>query len=120
MIMTGTAALLWALNTALDVGGQLSFKFAAAHADGGSATEHWASMANGPWLWLGIGAFAAEFFVWLAFLTLVPLSVGVMLGSISIVLIMIAGRLLFGERLSVWRLGGMLLIACGVVVVGIP
>jgi multidrug transporter EmrE-like cation transporter len=41
-----------------------------------------------------------------------------MLGSINIVVIMIAGRFLFKESLSKWRLIGIMLIACGVTVVG--
>jgi hypothetical protein len=45
-----------------------------------------------------------EFLVWIAFLSLIPLSEGVLLGSINIVAIMIAGRFLFGEKLThcVW------------------
>ncbi|MFZ1623707.1 MAG: EamA family transporter [Gammaproteobacteria bacterium] len=118
--MTAAAALLWLLNTILDVGGQLAFKRAAASATGEHAFDHWRSMAAAPWLWLGIVAFAAEFFVWMAFLTLVALSVGVMLGSVSIIVLMIAGRLLFGEMLTPWRVAGIALIACGVTIVGAP
>jgi multidrug transporter EmrE-like cation transporter len=50
---------------------------------------------------------------------LVPLSEGVLLGSINIVAVMIAGRLLFAEKLSPLRTFGILLIAAGVAVVGI-
>ena len=118
--MTTAAALLWLINTILDVGGQLAFKAAASRATGEGTLDHWRSMAAAPWIWLGIVAFVAEFFVWLAFLTVVALSVGVMLGSISIVVVMIAGRLLFGERLTGWRVAGIVLIACGVTIVGMP
>ena len=71
-----------------------------------------------PGIWLGVICYVFEFVLWLAFLTLVPLSVGVMLGSTNIVVIMVAGRFLFKERLSKWRLIGIMLIACGVTVVG--
>ncbi|MOA43056.1 4-amino-4-deoxy-L-arabinose-phosphoundecaprenol flippase subunit ArnE [compost metagenome] len=59
-----------------------------------------------------------EFVAWIAFLSLVPLSQGVLLGSINIVALMVAGRLLFRERLTPLRVTGMLLVSAGVAVVG--
>ena len=79
----------------------------------------WRRRAAGRGLWLGVACFAAEFVCWLAFLSLVPLSKGVLLGSINIVAIMLAGRLLFGERLSRWRVAGIALITIGVCLVGL-
>ncbi len=73
----------------------------------------------GPWIWVGIGCYVAEFLVWLAFLSLVPLSDGVLLGSINIVAVMIAGRFLFREKLSPMRVAGILLVSAGVAVVGL-
>ncbi len=63
--------------------------------------------------------YVAEFLVWLAFLSLVPLSDGVLLGSINIVAVMIAGRFLFREKLSPMRVAGILLVSAGVAVVGL-
>ena len=60
-------------------------------------------MASRPWLWFGICCYVLEFFVWMAFLSQVELSVGVMLGSFNIVVIMLAGRLFFKEKLTRWR-----------------
>ena len=57
-------------------------------------------MARRPWLWLGIGCYVLEFVLWLAFISLVPLSDGVLLGSISIVVVMLLGRVFFRERLT--------------------
>src|SRR5256885_2774761 len=54
----------------------------------------------------------------LAFLSLVPLSEGVLLGSINIVAIMIAGRLLFAEKLAPMRVAGIVLVSIGVAIVG--
>lgn len=107
---------LWLLNIALDTVGQLAFKRAATA--GGDGLDHWAAMARSPALWLGIGCYLAEFFAWLAFLSLVPLSEGVMLGSVNIVVVMLAGRFLFRERLTRWRIAGMALVAGGVALVG--
>ena len=40
-------------------------------------------MIKGFWVWVGVSAFAAEFLLWLAFLSLVPLSLAVLVGSID-------------------------------------
>jgi drug/metabolite transporter (DMT)-like permease len=120
--MASLAALLWFVNMLVDTGGQLSFKAAASHgvpATGPSSwKEHWKNMAVRPWLWIGIGCYIGEFFVWMAFLSQVELSAGIMLGCFNIVVIMLAGRLLFNEKLTPWRVAGILLITGGVAVIG--
>lgn len=121
--MTGSdlpplAIVLWVLNSVFDTVGQLALKAAAVERGTGDGLARWRGMARRPWLWVGIACFAIEFLLWLAFLSLVPLSEGVLLGSINIVVIMIVGRLLFAEKLSRLRLAGILLISAGVAVVG--
>ena len=76
-------------------------------------------MAARPWLWLGVACYVVEFVVWIAFLSLIPLSEGVLLGSINIVAIMIAGRFLFGEKLTRLRVTGIALVTLGVAIVGL-
>lgn len=110
---------LWMVNIVLDSGGQLAFKAAAGDRRAGDGLARWRHMASRPWLWLGIGCYIFEFLVWLAFLSLIPLSQGVLLGSINIVAIMLAGRALFGERLTRLRVTGMLLVTLGVTIVGL-
>lgn len=117
--MSATVVTLWLLNILLDTFGQLSFKAAATAPDLGDGLARWKAMARRPWIWSGIGCYVGEFLVWLAFLSLVPLSEGVLLGSINIVAVMIAGRFLFGEKFSPLRTAGILLIAGGVAVVGL-
>ncbi len=109
---------LWVLNVLVDSAGQLAFKAAAVDPHAGDGLARWKYMARRPWLWIGIGCYVAEFFLWLAFLSLVPLSEGVLLGSINIVAIMIAGRFLFAEKLSPLRVAGILLVSIGVAIVG--
>ncbi|MEO7430548.1 MAG: hypothetical protein ABIR62_00585 [Dokdonella sp.] len=116
--MSATVVVLWMANVLLDTFGQLSFKAAAAEDHLGAGLARWKGMAARPWIWWGIGCYVGEFLVWLAFLSLVPLSEGVLLGSINIVAVMIAGRVLFAETLSPLRTMGILLIAGGVAVVG--
>lgn len=115
---TPLVATLWVLNVLVDSGGQLAFKAAAGDPRAGDGLARWKWMARRPWLWIGIACYVAEFLLWLAFLSLVPLSEGVLLGSINIVAIMLAGRYLFAEKLSRLRVIGILLISAGVAIVG--
>lgn len=117
--MNRLTVLFWLLNVTVDTVGQLAFKAAAQRSAAYSGLSQWRFMARQPWIWLGTGSYIVEFVLWLAFLSLVPLSVGVMLGSINVVVIMIAGRLLFNETLSPWRVAGITLIAAGVAIVGL-
>jgi drug/metabolite transporter (DMT)-like permease len=110
---------LWMLNIVLDTGGQLAFKAAAGDSAAGDGLARWKYMAARPWLWIGIASYVFEFLVWIAFLSLVPLSEGVLLGSINIVAIMIAGRFLFSEKLTRLRVTGILLVTLGVAIVGV-
>ena len=115
--ISNLVALLWVLNVVLDTGGQLAFK-AAANAPG-DGLARWLNMARRPWLWLGIGCYVIEFLIWIAFLSLLPLSEAILLGSINIVAVMVAGRILFGERLTRLRVAGIVLVTLGVAIVGV-
>jgi drug/metabolite transporter (DMT)-like permease len=55
---------------------------------------------------------------WIAFLSLVDLSQGMLLASINMVAIMIGGRLLFREKFTPLRVAGILLVSAGVAIVG--
>jgi drug/metabolite transporter (DMT)-like permease len=112
-------AILWVLNVVLDTGGQLAFKAAAGDPAAGDGFARWLYMARRPWIWLGIGCYVVEFLIWIAFLSLLPLSEAILLGSINIVAVMVAGRMLFGEKLTRLRVAGILLVTLGVVIVGI-
>lgn len=116
--MHGLVLCLWVANVLLDTSGQLAFKAAAADERAGDGLARWRYMFARAWIWLGIGCYVAEFVVWIAFLSLVPLSEGVLLGSINIVAVMVAGRVLFREKLSPLRVTGILLVAAGVAIVG--
>jgi drug/metabolite transporter (DMT)-like permease len=116
---SAVVATLWVLNVVLDTGGQLAFRAAAGDQRAGDGLQRWKYMAARPWLWLGVSCYVIEFLVWIAFLSLIPLSEGVLLGSINIVAIMIAGRFLFGEKLTRLRVVGIALVTLGVVIVGV-
>ena len=112
--------VVWALNILVDSGGHFAFKLAAVEPPPEASTiEHWRHMLGRPWLWLGIACFVLEFILWLAFLSLVPLAQGVLLGMTSIVVVMIGGRIVFHEHFTRPRIIGMFLIIAGVSFVGI-
>jgi drug/metabolite transporter (DMT)-like permease len=117
--ISSLVAGLWLLNVVLDTGGQLAFKAAAGDDAAGDGLARWKYMATRPWLWLGIGCYVIEFLVWIAFLSLLPLSQAILLGSINIVAVMVAGRLLFGEKLTRLRVTGIVLVTLGVAIVGV-
>jgi drug/metabolite transporter (DMT)-like permease len=116
--ITPLIALLWLLNVVIDTVGQLAFKAAAGDPAAGDGVARWIYMATRPWLWLGIGSYVVEFLIWIAFLSLLPLSEAILLGSINIVAIMVAGHFLFGEKLTRLRLAGIVLVTAGVAIVG--
>ena len=116
--MTSLAIFLWVLNMSMDTFGHLALKAAASHDLDLDLIRHWKHVIRKPWLWAGIICYVCEFFVWAAFLSQVHLSVGVMLGSFNIVLLMFAGRIMFRERLTPKRMAGMSLITLGVILVG--
>ncbi len=116
--MTPVATLLWACNLFIDTFGQLSFKAAAHAPDAEGVLDRWRLMLSNYWLWLGVGTYVIEFFVYLAFLSNVPLSQGILMGSVNIVAVMIGGRIFFAEKLTGHRMLATFLIATGVFLVG--
>lgn len=116
--MSPLVILLWISNICLDTLGQVAFKFAAIAPNNRDGWYYWLDLAKNKWIWIGVTSYIAEFLLWLAFLTLVPLSQGVLLASFNIITIMLVGRLIFKELLTTYRLIGMLLITAGVVFVG--
>lgn len=116
--MNVTVFGIWMATVLLDTGGQLAFKAAATDPAAGDGLARWKYMLSRPWLWLGCGCYVVEFLAWTAFLSLVTLGRGLLLGSINVVAIMLAGRMLFGERLTRMRVLGILLVTVGVAIVG--
>ena len=116
--MSPLATLLWASNLVCDVAGQLAFKAAALSSTDAAGFARWRRLMRDGWIWIGIAAFVAEFVLWLAFLSLVPLSLAVLVGSAEIIVVMIGGRLCFDEALTPRRSLAAGLIAIGVALVG--
>lgn len=115
--MSNLAILVWIMNIVVDTVGHMAFK-SAAITDHESEWHRWKKMLSSIQLWVGIVCFCLEFVLWLVLLSILPLSSGVLLGTINMVAIMVAGRVLFRELLDPMRVLGMIFIILGVVLVG--
>jgi len=117
--MTALATLLWILNLICVTAGHLSLKAAATVATPDThGFARWKAMLADVWVWIGVSAFAAEFLLWLAFLSLVPLSLAILVGSIDSLAVSLGGRIFFHEALTLRRTCSIFLIAVGVALVG--
>lgn len=105
------------MNIVVDTVGHMAFK-SAAITEHESEWHRWEKMLSSIPLWVGIVCFCLEFVLWLVLLSILPLSRGVLLGTINMVAIMVAGRVLFRELLDPMRVLGMIFIILGVVLVG--
>ena len=116
--MDGLSLLYLAAVIVLDAVSHLSLKSASSACAKLDGIAFIAALLRQPSLWLGAVTFTLLFLAWLAFIARVPLSQGVMLGSITIVGVMLAGRLWFHEQLTTARMLSISLIAIGTFLVG--
>lgn len=116
--MSPLALILLAVVVVGNTAGQLMLKAASMRADRNETIPHWQALALDPMLWIALTIYGAEIFIWLAFLSLVPLWQGVMVASIDILMVMIGGRIFFDEKITGGRVVAIGLIAVGVVLVG--
>ncbi|MGZ7078097.1 MAG: EamA family transporter [Thermoanaerobaculia bacterium] len=116
--MSKIALCVWLASVLLDTAGRVAFKSAALTSNIEGEWQRWKQMLRSRVLWTGIVCFCLEFVVWLALLSLIPLSEAILIGSINIVAVAIAGRLFFRERLDATRVAGIVLITVGVALAG--
>ena len=117
--MTATAWVLLLAVLVLDTGSHLLLKRASMRAKAAEGERAFIlSLLGQPTLWIAIPAFVALFFAWIGFISHVPLSQGVMAGSITIAGVMLGGRLFFAEQITGSRALAIASIAAGVVLVG--
>ncbi|WNW11006.1 transporter [Pseudomonas sp. DTU_2021_1001937_2_SI_NGA_ILE_001] len=119
--MSPSVIALIALSIGLDVAGQIAFKLGLdrlPEMDGGfRLAGFWWQLLGAPLLWAGILAYALEFLVWLAVLSLAPLSLAFPAASLAYCGVVLAGRLVLGEAVSRRRWLGTLIITGGVMLV---
>jgi multidrug transporter EmrE-like cation transporter len=115
--------LTWCLllgGVFLNAGAQLLLKAATRRsgqliADSGQVSWHaFMQLLGAVPLWIGLGCYGISVFVWLGALSRVPVSVAYPMLSIGYVVNAFAAALLFGEVLSLPKLGAIALICIGV------
>jgi len=116
-VLSNLAILVWLLNIVVDTVGHMAFKRAAIM-EHETEWHRWKQMLSSFPLWVGIVCFCLEFALWLVLLSLLPLSLGVLLGAINMVAIMVAGRVIFRELFDPMRILGVIFITFGVALVG--
>ena len=116
MDLVSTVLLLILLLT--DSACHLCLKAAARSVSPATGVRYWHLLLSNPVLWIGITTTAADFLLWVAFISRVPLGQGVLLGSVTIVGVMVGARLLFRERITNARGVAITLIVIGVVLIG--
>jgi len=73
---------------------------------------------RGMWIAAGCILYAAEIALYTLALTLIDVSVAFAMGSLSFVAVAVLSRLFLKERISLTRAAGLLLILCGVALMG--
>jgi drug/metabolite transporter (DMT)-like permease len=116
--MDALAVALLGAVLILETGSHLALKSASLRAGEKSGVRYLLRIAIQPPFFFALVCFVLGFLAWLAFLSRVPLGQGVMAGSLTIVGVMVGGRLMYGERLSRARIVAVMLIATGVALVG--
>lgn len=90
--------------------------------EGGAQVSWKLSSRGGPrrTVWIGAGAilYAVEIALYTRALTLIDVSIAFAMGSLSFVAVALLSRLILRERISMLRAGGLLLILCGVALMG--
>ena len=76
--------------------------------------EFAAKNAASPLIWLGVFVFALNFFLWIAILSRVDLSIAMPVGSTSYIFIPIVAMLFLHEHVSLLRWAGIILIVLGI------
>jgi drug/metabolite transporter (DMT)-like permease len=115
--LSGLVFLIWLANIVVDTAGHSAFKLAAG-VDAEDELARWKAMLLNWPIWVGIVCFIGEFILWLALVSLIPLSMSVLMAAMNMAAIVVAGRIFFGEKLDPLRLAGLFCIMVGVALVG--
>ena len=110
----------------LDVVGQVFFKLGVGHDEGDDAAHESSGsgiaqflrgLVASPWIVAGVVVYAAEFVVWFAALTRVPLNEAFPFNALAYCGVVLASRWFLHEQVSLRRWIGTLVIALGVTLV---
>jgi len=99
--------------------GQLFLKIASIGGNSGSLFSFYMSLAKNINLWIGFGCYGLSFFIWLKVLSKYDLSFARPMAGLGYVVAALLAWLILGEKISLVRWLGILLIVSGVIIVGI-
>ena len=111
--MSPILALLLCLTIVLDVAGQTAFKLGLVSAEG----PLWRRVVTSPATLAGVAAYGVELLLWLAVLSMAPLSVAFPVAALAYCGVLATSRLVLGERVSGRRWLGAAIITLGVALV---
>jgi drug/metabolite transporter (DMT)-like permease len=113
--VNGASLVSIALFCVLMAAGQILFKLAAGRIPGDAALagKVMAALAS-PSLWAATLLYGAATLAWVMILTRVPMSVAYPLTTLTVVIVPVAGWVVFDEPLTLRMLSGMVVICAGV------
>lgn len=110
---------MWMALVSADTAAQLLFKAAAARlGEPRSASEWIAMVAQSPDVWLALLCLLLTFGCWMLILRRAPISSAYPVTSLSIVCVVVASRIVFGDQISPMQYAGVALIVSGVALLG--
>lgn len=80
--------------------------------------EFAARITSNPWLWIGIIFYLANFFLWIALLSRVDLSVAFPMSSLTYIIVPFLAIIFLGEKVHPVRWAGIILIIIGISLAG--
>jgi len=116
--MSPRATSLLAIFLLGTTAGQMLFKAASLRGARAGRSGLWPQLALEPLVWIGIAIYALALLVWLALVSLLPLWQAVMVANLDILLVMVGGRIVYGERITLPRVVAVSLITVGVALAG--
>lgn len=111
---------LWAALVFMEAGAQICLKLGGGAVLDIAVGPSWFEAALlSPWVWLGGACYIGSFFVWMLILRTTQLSLAFPSSAAIYIVIVPASWALLGESMDLGRLGGTLLVAAGVAVMGL-
>lgn len=84
-----------------------------------SAAVFLKAVFSSPFLWLGLATVVMVFIIWSTILSKIDLSVAVPVASFSYILVPLVSIIFLGEKVSILRCAGILLVLAGVILVSL-
>ena len=112
--------VLLAVSILLGALGQVFFKFGVSPGVNTTLSPAFVlEIVKSPWIWAGGLCYGASFLLWLFILKFFPLGLARPLTSVGYIVTYLMAVIFIGESFSILRLGGIILIVAGVIMVAL-